>query len=104
MFIFCCIIFITTKSILCGSLSTEIINDAKIQYKKLLAINNSSNSKTIDVIYSKMKVNCDGTINADSITIEDVQLLNNIIENNNSSLVITEAENLIEVIEIYKKF
>lgn len=92
------------KSILYSYLSTEIINDAKIKYKELLAINNSSNSKTIDVIYSKIQVNCDGTINAYSITIEDLQLLNNIIENENSSLVTTEAKNLIEVIRIYKKF
>ncbi|WP_394871218.1 hypothetical protein [Clostridium butyricum] len=92
------------KSILCSSLSTEIISDAKIYYKELLAINNSSNSKAIDVIYSKIQVNCDGTINADSITPEDLQLLNNIVENDNSSVIISDARNLIEVIKIYKKF
>ncbi|WP_143147716.1 hypothetical protein [Clostridium collagenovorans] len=64
------------KSILFSSLSTEILNAAKVHYKELLAIiNNSSNSKAIDVIYSKMQVNSDGTINTDSITIKDLQLL-----------------------------
>lgn len=92
------------KSILCSSLSTEIINAAKIKYKELLAINNSSNSNAINVIYSKIQVNCDGTINADSITPEDLQLLNNIVENDNSSVIISDARNLIEVIKIYKKF
>ena len=92
------------KSILCSSLSTEIINAAKIKYKELLAINNSSNSNAINVIYPKIQVNCDGTINADSITPEDLQLLNNIVENDNSSVIISDARNLIEVIKIYKKF
>ena len=92
------------KSILCSSLSTEIINTAKTHYKELLNINNSSNSKTIDVIYSKLQVNSDGTINADSITIKDLQLLNNIIENDTSSVIITDARNLIEMLKIYKKF
>ncbi|APU59606.1 hypothetical protein [Clostridium botulinum] len=92
------------KSILCSSLSSEIIKDAQVKYKELLAINNSSNSKAIDVIYSKVKVNCDGTINANSITIEDLQLLNNIVENNNSSLIRTNAKDLLEVIKIYKIF
>lgn len=91
------------KSILCSSLSTEIINTAKIHYKELLAINNTSNSKAIDVIYSKIQVNCDGTINADSITSEDLQLLNNIVENDNSSVIISDAINLLELIYIYKK-
>lgn len=58
------------KSILCSSLFDEIIKDAIVQYEELLSINNSSNSKAIDVIYSKMKVNCDGTINAYSIDID----------------------------------
>lgn len=92
------------KSILYSSFSTEIINAAKVYYKDLLAIYNSSNSKAIDAIYSKIKVNCDDTINADNITIEDLQLLNNIIENNASSVIITDAKNLIELINIYKQF
>lgn len=92
------------KSILCSSLSSEIIKDAQVKYKELLAINNSSNSKAIDVIYSKVKVNCDGTINANSITIQDLQLLNNIVENNNSPLIRTNAKDLLEVIKIYKIF
>lgn len=92
------------KSILCSSLSTEIINAAKIHYRELLAINNSSNSKAIDAIYSKLQVSSDGTINADSITIKDLQLLNNIIENDTSSVIITDARNLIKVLKIYKKF
>lgn len=92
------------KSILCSSLSTEIINTAKIHYKELLAINNTSNSKTIDDIYSKLQVNSDGTINADIITIEDLQLLTNIVNTDTSSAIINEANNLIEVIKIYKKF
>ncbi|MGL6186359.1 MAG: hypothetical protein ACRC1T_13415 [Clostridium chrysemydis] len=92
------------KSILCSSLSTEIINTAKIHYKELLAINNSSNSKAIDAIYSKIQVNSDGTINADSITIEDLQLLTNIVITDTSSVLINDASNLIEVIKTYKKF
>lgn len=98
------IIISQMKSILCSSLSTEIINAAKIYYKKLLAINNSSNSKDIDGIYSKITVNSDGTINADSITIEDLQLLTNIVKTDTSSVIINDASNLIEVIKIYKKF
>ena len=50
-----------------------------------------------------MKVNCNATINADSITIEDLQLLNNIVENDTSLLITTEAKNLLELIDIYKK-
>lgn len=92
------------KSILYSSLSTEIINTAKMHYKELLATNNSSNSKAIDVIYSKIQVNSDGTINANSITIEDLQLLTNIVKTDTSSVIINDASNLIEVIKIYKKF
>ncbi|WP_111927787.1 hypothetical protein [Clostridium tertium] len=92
------------KSILYSSLSTEIINVAKIYYKELLAINSSYNSNAIDVIYSKLQINSDGIINADSITIKDLQLLNSIFENDTSSVIINDARNLIEVIKIYKKF
>lgn len=97
-------IILEMKSILCSSLSTEIINAAKVYYKELLAINNSSNSKVIDAIYSKLQVNSDGTINADSINIKDLQLLNSIVKNDTSSVIINDACNLIEVIKIYKKF
>lgn len=97
------IIISQMKSILYSSLSNEIINDAKIYYKELLAINTSSNSKTIDSIYAKLQVNSDGTINADSVTIKDLQLLNNIVENDTSSLITNDAMNLIDVIKIYKK-
>lgn len=92
------------KSILYSSLSTEITNTAKIHYKELLAINNSSNSKVIDAIYPKLQVSSDGTINADSITVEDLQLLNNVVKNDTPSIVINDASNLIEVIKFIKSF
>lgn len=96
-------IILKMKSILCSSLSTEIINATKVYYKELLSINNSGNSKVIDAIYSKLQVNSDGTINAHNITIEDIKLLNNIIENNTSLLITTKAKNLLELIYIYTK-
>ena len=92
------------KSILCSSLSTEIIHVAKVYYKELIAINNSSNSKVIDAIYSKLQVYSDGTINAYSINIKDLQLLNSIVKHDTSSVIINDACNLIEMIKIYKKF
>ncbi|MDU6249816.1 MAG: hypothetical protein E6612_12995 [Paeniclostridium sordellii] len=92
------------KSILCSSLSTEIITDAKIHYTELLYINSSSNSNIIDAIYSKIQVNFNGTINANSVTIEDLQLLTNIVKSDASSVIINDVSNLIEVIKFYKKF
>ncbi len=54
-------------------------------------------------IYSKIQVNADGTINTNSITIEDLNLLTNIVTNDTSSVITNDTMNLIDSLKIFNE-